>query len=144
MSEQEAATAAEHEKFTQQFSKDLEQAMHSLATKYKGQVQDFAVVVNWTHENHQKPYPKLLIETLRDVNAPGFDPIRQAMELNDLLSMGANHVLRNTLYQVMQQANDATQLLAALQGQSDPEAGNAAEPAAPEPHSSGLRLVTPE
>lgn len=101
----------EQQKFAQQFSKDMEVALHAVAAKYKGMIQDIVVVINWTHENHQKPYPKLIVETLRDVNDPSHDPIRQTLELGDLLNMGGQHVVRNTLFNVLQQNHELSMKL---------------------------------
>ena len=100
---QEPSLTPEEKAFTEQFGKDLEAAIQTLADKYSSMVLDFAITVNWTPENHQKPYPKLIVQTLRDPKTTPFDPVRQAMEISDLLNLGGVHVIRQALGRVLQQ-----------------------------------------
>lgn len=118
MSAADAQDAAKNKEFVDMFTKEVEVALRGLAEKYKGQINDMALIVNWTPENHQKPYPKLVVETLRDVNAPDYDPIRQSLELSDLLSMGGTHITRQLLFQFMKENHEMQAALEQAQPQN--------------------------
>lgn len=110
MSAEPTEEQAKNEEFSKQFSNEIELALKGIAEKYKGMLQDFAVIVNWTHENHQKPFPKLVIASMR-APGPDYDPVRQALELGDLLNMGGTHLVRNMMFHFMQESRVAHELL---------------------------------
>jgi hypothetical protein len=112
----EAAQAAEvDKKLADTFSADVEAALRPLADKYKGKILDFAIAVNWEQSLRPKPFPKLIIETLRDAKAPDFDPIRQALELNEILNLSGVQVMRNILFHTLQQMGEASKQIGELQ-----------------------------
>lgn len=102
-------------KFAAEFSADIEAALKPIGEKYKMQVSDIAIVVNWVAEQRQKPYPKLIIETMRDPQSPDFDPIRQSLELSELLNMSSMQISRQTLFRTLQDMGQMHQQLEALQ-----------------------------
>jgi hypothetical protein len=115
----------EDQQLSQEVTKDLEAALKPFAEKYKGRVQDLVAVLNWTPEYMARATPKLIVETFRQVNSPDFNPMRQAMELHDLLSSGSSHILKQLVGHLMQ-VNQ--QLYAAANPQQEPP---------------GPRLITP-
>jgi len=103
----------EDKKFAKEFAQDIETFLKPLCEKYKGRVADFVVLVNWEQELRQKPYPKMIIETLRDVQSSGFDPIRQALETSSLMNMGCMQTLQQALFRTVQDLNGVVQQLQA-------------------------------
>lgn len=89
-------------KFSDEFSADVEAALRPLAEKYKGKILDMAIAINWEQPLRQKPFPKLIVETMRNTHAPEFDPIRQALELSEILNMSGMQVVRNALFRTLQ------------------------------------------
>ena len=123
MSEQ-TQVSPEDQQLSQEVIKDLEAALKPFAEKYKDRVQDLVAVLNWTPEYMVRATPKLIVETFRQVNSSDFNPMRQALELHDLLCSGSSHILKQ-LVQHLMQVNQ--QLFAAAKPQERP----------------GPRLITP-
>lgn len=88
----------------QQFYKDVEAALHALGAKYKDKINDLAVVVNWTPENHAKPYPKLIVETFRGTMSET-DLINQGLALSELMSRGSLHLMSQMLFKSLSKNN---------------------------------------
>ena len=117
--------SAEDQQLSQEVTKALEEALKPFAEKYRDKVQDLVMVMNWTPEYMARAVPKLVVETFRQVNNPEFNPMRQALELHDLLASGSSHILKQLVTHLLQ----VNQQLFAV--------------ANPQPEKPGPRLVVP-
>lgn len=105
------------QQFAKEFAQDIETFLKPLCEKYKKKVSDFVVLVNWEQDLRQKPYPKMIIETLRDSQSRDFDPVRQALEVSNLMNMGCMQTMQQTLFRTLQDLNSLVQQ---MQGQMPP------------------------
>jgi hypothetical protein len=84
---------AEDVEFSKEITRDIELFTKELAKKYNGKLNDVAVVLNWTSEQHARHIPKIVIETLRGPDDAG-GVVDQALQLSELLSRGSEHIMK--------------------------------------------------
>jgi hypothetical protein len=117
MSEQEGPTKDQLD-FSKRISEAIEKSIHYFIDKQelKDKLNDVVVCLNWKPDYQSQPIPKMVIETLRDPKSPDYDPIRQALEISDIMNMGSVHVLRQFLFGLIRQNQEMSQQLQQMAG----------------------------
>ena len=97
---QQQGPTEEEQAFIQQVANDFEVALKPVIEKYRASMNDVAIVINWTPDNRQRPFPKLLVQTVRN---PPVDIVLQAMEIHDLMNLSGSHIINQMLTRVLQE-----------------------------------------
>ena len=135
----EAKSSPEMEAFAKEFSDYIQEMSKRLNNKYPGKILDMAFIVNWVPELIKEPVPKLIVETFRPQDKD-FDPVKQTMEISDLLGYGSQQMVRQLLSIILQQNVLMQQRLSQM---ADATLSKALGPQAPQVPPGGPKLIVP-